>query len=189
MSFNFIADRLSEDQHCIVPDFFSIEETNTFSEALKVLQSSGDFQKARVGRNSETQLQETVRGDQICWMNSEEPLFASYFKKMELVRNAINEKLFLGAYSLDAHFVSYEAGAHRDAFSAGDSRLLSTVCYLNEDWKDSEGGQLKLYLENKIVEVFPQSGTMVCFFSQTQEHEVLPATRERLSIAGWFKRA
>jgi SM-20-related protein len=28
----------------------------------------------------------------------------------------------------------------------------------------------------------------VCFLSERFEHEVLPATRERLSIAGWFRR-
>jgi SM-20-related protein len=37
------------------------------------------------------------------------------------------------------------------------------------------------------VDVAPRGGTLVAFLSGTFHHEVLPATRERLSVTGWLK--
>jgi SM-20-related protein len=63
------------------------------------------------------------------------------------------------------------------------------VLYLNELWPAEQGGQLRLYLdEERTMEIMPRGGTLVAFLSDRFEHEVLPATRERLSLAGWFRR-
>ena len=35
---------------------------------------------------------------------------------------------------------------------------------------------------------FPEGGSLVVFLSAELPHEVLPASRERMSIAGWFRR-
>ncbi|HEY8085443.1 MAG TPA: 2OG-Fe(II) oxygenase [Methylophilaceae bacterium] len=37
------------------------------------------------------------------------------------------------------------------------------------------------------MDISPQGGTLVVFFSDQFWHEVLPAKRDRFSIAGWFK--
>ena len=36
--------------------------------------------------------------------------------------------------------------------------------------------------------MLPQAGTLALFLSGEMPHEVLPATRERLSLTGWFRR-
>ncbi len=36
--------------------------------------------------------------------------------------------------------------------------------------------------------MLPQLGTLAVFLSANLPHEVLPATRERLSLTGWFRR-
>ncbi|MFP5505881.1 MAG: 2OG-Fe(II) oxygenase, partial [Gammaproteobacteria bacterium] len=41
--------------------------------------------------------------------------------------------------------------------------------------------------EGESIDVLPQGGTFVCFLSDRFHHEVLPATRERMSVTGWFK--
>jgi SM-20-related protein len=37
------------------------------------------------------------------------------------------------------------------------------------------------------VKVVPLMGTLVTFLSEEFPHEVLPAARDRYSIAGWFR--
>ena len=65
--------------------------------------------------------------------------------------------------------------------------MLSLVSYLNTDWTPAEGGALRLHMTDGAIDVLPQEHTTVCFLSEI-EHEVLPAVRERLSIAAWFRR-
>jgi SM-20-related protein len=38
------------------------------------------------------------------------------------------------------------------------------------------------------IEVLPLGGRLVTFLSDGLPHEVLPASRERISITGWLKR-
>ena len=72
------------------------------------------------------------------------------------------------------------------------SAASSSVLYLNEDWDETAGGALRLYDGmNPIApyrDIAPIAGLLVLFLSADFDHEVLPATRERLSIAGWFRR-
>jgi SM-20-related protein len=104
--------------------------------------------------------------------------------------------LQLGAVELELHFAVYPAGGayavHVDRFRDADSRVLSLVLYLNEAWNEADGGALRLYLEAgpeaPFVDVVPYGGTLVVFLSDRFPHEVLPARRERLSLAGWFRR-
>ena len=71
-------------------------------------------------------------------------------------------------------------------------RTLTTVLYLNPDWQSADGGQLRIYTDpdypGRYQEVQPLAGTLVAFLSARFEHEVMPASRERLSLTGWFKR-
>ena len=53
----------------------------------------------------------------------------------------------------------------------------------------TDGGALRLHLSaTESRDVLPLGGTFACFLAERYEHEVMPATRDRLSIAGWFKR-
>jgi len=67
-----------------------------------------------------------------------------------------------------------------------DHRKLSVICYLNENWKESDGGQLRVYFPNDAKDFFPISGRLICFRSDLLEHEVLPTERHRISLTGWM---
>ena len=41
--------------------------------------------------------------------------------------------------------------------------------------------------DRKGTRVLPKKGTFVVFLSEDFPHEVLPATRTRHSVAGWFR--
>jgi len=75
---------------------------------------------------------------------------------------------------------------HLDQFKKDDHRKLSVICYLNKNWKASEGGQLRIYVSGAELDILPVAGRFVCFRSDQLEHEVLPATRERWSLTGWI---
>jgi SM-20-related protein len=67
--------------------------------------------------------------------------------------------------------------------------VLSIVLYLNDGWRAEDEGGLRLYLPgDDKVDVMPEGRTLVAFLADRFAHEVLPAKRDRLSIAGWFRR-
>jgi SM-20-related protein len=158
--------------------------------------TAGAFRSAGVGRAG--RVETAVRGDEILWLD---PATASEAQgvalgRLERLRESLNRELQLGAVELELHFAVYPAGAayavHVDRLRDADSRVLSLVLYLNEAWSEADGGELRLYLEAgsapPFVDVVPQGGTLVVFLSDRFPHEVLPARRERLSLAGWFRR-
>ena len=102
----------------------------------------------------------------------------------------MNKTLYLSLKDFEVHMTVYPAGSfykrHLDQFKKDDHRKLSVICYLNSDWKEEHGGQLRMYFENKTQDFLPLAGRLVCFRSDQIEHEVLPSTRERLSITGWI---
>ena len=75
-------------------------------------------------------------------------------------------------------------------FKGQQNRVLSLVVYLNPGWQHEDGGELVLYRDESDAEgirVTPLMGTVVVFLSEEFPHEVLPAQRDRYSIAGWFR--
>jgi SM-20-related protein len=72
-----------------------------------------------------------------------------------------------------------------------ESRTLSCILYLNPNWRPEDGGALRIYTDpedpGRFFEVEPRGGTLATFLSARFEHEVMPCTRERLSLTGWLK--
>ena len=106
----------------------------------------------------------------------------------------LNQRLFLGLFSFESHFAHYSPGAyykrHYDAFQGEENRVLSIVTYLNPSWGNTEGGELVLYCgerDSEGIKVVPLYGTVVVFLSKEFPHEVLPASRDRYSVAGWYR--
>ena len=71
--------------------------------------------------------------------------------------------------------------------------MISLVLYLNDDWRDVDGGALRIYATRDACEpaceLAPRGGTLVAMRSEMIPHEVLPASAERWSIAGWLRRS
>jgi SM-20-related protein len=115
-------------------------------------------------------------------------------RELEALRAALNAATLLGLHDFEGHYALYPAGAsyarHVDNFRGGSDRLVSLVLYLNQDWTDTDGGELCLYPGEAPapVRVAPQAGTLMCFLSEGMPHEVRPAKRDRLSLTGWFRR-
>lgn len=187
-----LAGALSEHGACLLTGFPEPQVGRALHDALKQRQAAGTLRAAEVGHGKQHHLRIAIRGDDTQWLDGDSGLAAaSFLSSLQALRVALNQHLFLGLEEEEAHFACYPVGAryhrHRDQFHDSDARVLSLVSYLNHDWRRDDGGALRLHLPQGSIDVLPHAGTSIIFSSEI-EHEVLPATRERLSIAAWFRR-
>jgi SM-20-related protein len=186
--------RLVSQGWAVVEDFLPADAIAALAAEAAQLRAVGCFSPAGVGRLADRMVRADIRGDQIYWLD-EQALTAAqsrYWTALEKLRQALNRELFLGLTSLEIHYAVYPAGAfyrkHVDRFATAEEREISCTLYLNDNWRAEQGGCLRLYPEQGQVDILPRAGTFVVFRSAALYHEVLPATRERLSLTGWFKR-
>jgi SM-20-related protein len=156
---------------------------------------AGSLVPAAVGRGADRIERTDIRGDRIRWLEetTDDTAERSLRDALEALRLAVNRELQLGLFEFEGHYAIYPAGAgyprHLDRFRDDNARVLSIVLYLNDRWLHEDGGMLRLHVTSaRSIDAIPRGGTLVAFLSDRFAHEVLPATRERLSIAGWFRR-
>lgn len=135
---------------------------------------------------------QSVRGDRIRWLEGASVEEVRVLEGLEGLRQELRTLLRVPLNEVEAHLACYPPGAgyarHLDAFRRDNSRLVSLVCYLNPAWESAHGGCLRLHLPEGPVDVAPRRGESAVFLSETIEHEVLPSTVERWSLACWFRR-
>jgi SM-20-related protein len=179
----------------VAPDFLDQAGVVILCDRACALDARGQMKSAGVGRGVARRERGEFRGDRICWIedDSNDPAEAQLRAHLEVLRLALNRATALGLFDFEGHYALYPPGAgytrHRDRFVDDDARVVSCVLYLNPEWRMEDGGALRLYLDaGRTLDVLPQSGTLVVFLADAFDHEVLPATRERRSVAGWFRR-
>lgn len=181
----------------VCPDFLPAEQARALARESRELWQEGDFRRAAIGRGSGLQVRDEVRGDHVRWLEESTltPAQRCYWDQLDRLRCALNQELFLGLCDFEGHLAVYPPGAfyrrHLDQHQKTGRRVVSVILYLNESWQESDGGQLRLYLDDsgeQWRDVVPIAGTLACFLSAGFYHEVLPATRERISLTGWFRR-
>jgi SM-20-related protein len=152
------------------------------------------FSDATIGRQQTQQFNESVRRDEIVWINGESPAGMKWLQWTQELQNYLNRRLFLGLFSFESHFAHYAKGnyykRHIDAFKGEANRILSLVLYLNPDWKNEDGGELVIYQKSEDktgICVNPEYATLTIFLSEEFEHEVKPTETDRYSVAGWFR--
>jgi SM-20-related protein len=179
-------------------DFLPQATVAALADEAHARDAAGEFHAAGVGRGAGHVRRSDVRGDRILWLDqsvassSQQP----FWQALDALRLALNETLLLGLFSFEGHYALYPPGTsyrrHRDQFRGGasssDVRVISCAMYLNKDWTQADGGALRIYDDERMRDVLPVAGTLVCFLSDRFEHEVLPATRRRLALTGWFRR-
>jgi SM-20-related protein len=197
--FAYVAAELAGDGYVVVEEFLDEPTISALAAECADLHARGALGPAATGRAGGRHMDAAVRGDRTRWFDQAALSAAQerYWSRMDRLRQALNRSLVLGLEEIEAHFALFRPGAayarHRDRFRDDDARVLSTVLYLNEGWHKADGGALRLYFEPDAPtpqrDIVPVAGTMVVFLSADFEHEVLPASRDRLSIAGWMRRA
>lgn len=196
--FETILADLADRGFAMVPGLLRRDQLEALAQEARDGWQEGEFHRAGVGRGAEERPE--IRGDHVAWLDPENltPAQRAYWDFVDQLRQECNRSLFLGLADFEAHFAVYPPGAfyrrHRDRFQAEGRRVLSCLLYLNFDWLASDGGALRLYLEDEEhqevpLDILPEAGTFVIFRSDTLEHEVLETHRERLSLTGWLRRS
>ena len=190
--FDSVADGLADHGYAVIDQFLSQQEVEAILQ-IEEFQSDGTgFKKAGIGNSKSLQIQEGIRGDYIQWLDKKNSPTSvqQYLNRLDELILFLNQALFLSLKDFEVHMTVYPAGSfykrHLDQFKQEDHRKLSVICYLNNNWKEEHGGQLRMYLPDRSQDLLPTAGRLVIFRSDQIEHEVLPATRSRLSITGWI---
>ena len=167
-----------------------------YAQATETWQA-GKFQQAGIGRGTTHTLNTSIRGDTIYWIDPTPAAQASndFLAWTTALQDDINRLLYAGLNSAEFHFARYPAGQgyakHFDQHQGQQQRKISLVLYLNPDWTEADGGELCLYDsqdENRALQhILPQPGRLVLFRSDLFPHEVLPCSRTRWSLTGWFR--
>ena len=190
--FDTIANGLADQGYIILPVALPAELTDDLYQHVKSLQEE-KFRRAGIGRENLHHVNDFVRTDEICWLTGEHSSARAYLDWMEELRLGLNRRLFLGLFDYECHFAHYTSGAfykkHLDAFKGNTNRVVTTVFYLNPNWMVDDGGELVIYSpDDEVIDrVPPNYGKLVVFLSDRFPHEVLPAGRDRYSVAGWFR--
>jgi len=190
--FNGIADGLAEEGYAVVDQFLSQQEVDAILNLDTFKNGLAQFKKAGIGKNQQLQINESIRGDYIQWLdkNTAPPSVKIYLERLNALTLFLNQSLYLSLKDYEVHMTIYPAGSfykrHLDQFKKDDHRKLSVICYVNHDWKEEQGGQLRIYLPDGSKDFLPVAGRLICCRSDQLEHEVLLANRERLSLTGWM---
>jgi len=194
MSFESGIDHFFRHEWVVLEQFIDGRQAALLSAEAVTLWSQGQFRPARIGQGAMQMRHGAVRSDSTCWF-SDEPLPAQreLLQAFDRLQQELNGQGYLGLIDVECHFARYDIGGfyakHLDRFRTDDRRTVSAVLYLNERWGAEDGGELRLFPRAAdAVLVRPQAGTLAVFMSEYVEHEVLPARRERWSVAAWFRR-
>lgn len=191
--FSNIADNLAETGWAVTDDLFKTEFLQSFVEEEMLLFKDGKFKKAGIGKGTEHKVVSEIRSDYVHWLDEENlsELQQQFWQQIQELKQFLNREFFLGLKDVEFHFAVYPEGSfykkHVDRFQRDSGRTISCVLYLNKDWQQGDGGQLRIYNNEIFTDVNPLFGRFVCFKSDEIEHEVLPTKKERYSITGWMK--
>jgi SM-20-related protein len=187
-------------EHLFLHDWAMVEwfadqkQVSELRAEAQALYARGQFRPASVGKGAERARRSNIRSDTTCWF-AEKPMPAQrqLLQAFAQLRQQFNSKGYLGLMDVECHFARYDVGdryaRHFDRFQADDRRVVSAVLYLNDHWRAEDGGELALWPRGKdALLIPPRAGTLALFMSEHMEHEVLPAHRERWSVAAWFSR-
>lgn len=192
--FDVVARDLQRDGYSIQPNALPTNLIDALREDMLAFRPE-QFKPAGVGRAQMHATNSAIRSDEISWIESSVGAQGQWLDFAAKLQRHLNRSLMLGLFSFESHFAHYAPGAfyktHVDAFKGQANRVLSVVLYLNEDWDDENGGEMVLYSDSQPAQilrrVMPERGTLAVFLSEEFPHEVLPANRDRYSIAGWYR--
>ncbi|MFQ6370479.1 2OG-Fe(II) oxygenase [Shewanella sp. YIC-542] len=190
--FDKVADGIAQSGYLVLPQVLAPSLVGQLQQRLGQ-HASLTFHEASIGRGRQQQKNQAIRGDRICWLDGENPIDHQWLSLMEQLRLGLNQRLFMGLFDYEGHYAWYPPGTfyrkHVDALPGSRNRILTTVLFLNHQWGDDDGGELRMFdAQHQLLQtISPQAGTLVIFLSERFPHEVLPTFRDRGSIAGWFR--
>lgn len=190
-------DDLAREEWASTEKVFSLEFCHLLVQECLLLQSEGLFHPAAIGKGANKINDQTIRGDFTSWIedNSTSVLLRELREQLDLMRMMLNQNFYLGLKRSETHFAVYPPGAeyqkHIDNHKGFNSREITFILYLNENWKKGDGGELSIFQPSDqdvlMTQIEPMFGTFVLFRSKVFPHQVEKNFHQRLSLTGWFR--
>ena len=183
-----------EDNIGIATHFISDELARQLRQNLLDLDVQNSLVAAGTGNETKFIRNHKVRSDVIYWLDKSHNNFyeTEFLKHIEAFITYLNESCYAGITSYEFHYSLYEKGSfylkHMDQFQDNSSRAFSMICYLNDNWKTEDGGELCIHQVGRNQHISPIQGKTVFFKRDELEHEVLITNKRRMSVTGWLKR-
>ena len=177
----------------IADHFISDNLSGQLQQNIHGLQQQGSMKYAGIGNDKIAAVSQQMRGDKIFWLdkNNNNNSELEFLDRIDNFIGHLNETCYTGINGYEFHYAVYEPGTvykrHKDQFRTDNNRKFSLICYLNNDWLTTDGGQLMIYQNEAAQSIEPTARKAVFFKSDEMEHEVLLAHRPRMSITGWLK--
>lgn len=191
--FNTLIDSFIADKVGIADGFLSTSLAQHLKENLAKLYANQLMLSAGTGNEKIINHDKLVRSDVIYWLDrSHNNQYENdFFDLMDSFVLHLNSTCYTGITGYEFHYTLYEKGSfykkHIDQFQQNGSRAYSMVMYLNADWKQNDGGELRIHHEDNEQNISPLNGKSVFFKSSELAHEVLLTNEPRMSITGWLK--
>lgn len=185
-------DILSDSDLVVIDDFLPSEMYAGLKYFFSQHLASDDFSKAGIGAAENRQIQTSVRGDYIYWISRDKDgQLSGIFSLLDELVQKLNRFCFLSLSGYEFHLAFYPKGSfykkHIDQFKGRNNRMISVIIYLNDDWKQGDGGELGIIREDGSEHLIaPLANRCVMFKSDSVEHEVLETHTGRQSLTGWL---
>ncbi len=174
--------------------FLSKELATLLQQDLQNLDRDNRMFAAGIGNNDIKDTKQKTRGDRIFWLDKKNNSIneKAFIEQVEDFIDYLNKTCYTGINAYEFHYALYDTGSyyhrHKDQFKNNTDRKYSLINYLNDDWLETDGGELLVYQAEKTDTILPTIQKAVFFESNQLEHEVAIANRPRMSITGWLKR-
>ena len=198
-SMNLLAAAVADTGYGVFENLLTTSVQQELIQLMADKVAAEELVRAGVGSGSEVQVRGEIRSDSIFWLDADDPALSTvaWINGMNKLSEHFRSQLFLPLVSYEGHLARYPAAGfykpHLDRHSNTLSREISIITYLNEDWQEDDGGQLRLYTDEEkgitgpFIDVLPKAGTVVIFRSGSFWHEVMPSKKPRLSLTGWLR--
>ncbi len=191
--FDKLIDSFINDKIGIADHFLNKNLAAQLKENLLKLYQSHQLLSAGIGNNAIVNHDKQIRNDRIYWLDKihNDVVENQFFTLMDNFVSYLNQSCYTGITSYEFHYTMYEKGSfyhkHLDQFKSNTSRKYSMIFYLNEHWKEGDGGELCIHHSDHLQYISPISGKSVFFKSSEILHEVMVNNEPRMSITGWLK--
>ncbi|XP_056118481.1 egl nine homolog 1 [Rhinichthys klamathensis goyatoka] len=185
---------------CVKDAFLSDRLGGRVLEEVETLNHSGKFRGGQLV-SQKSIPSKNIRGDQIAWVEGNEPGCENIGVLMAHIDEAIMRSAVsgqLGDYVINGRTKAMVAcypgngtGYVRHVDNPnGDGRCITCIYYLNKDWDVKvHGGLLQIYPEgrNVVANIEPLFDRLLIFWSDRRNpHEVKPAFATRYAITVWY---
>ena len=190
--FDLLINSYLENKVGIVENFLNDSLALRLKNNLLKIYGENQFMSAGTGNEKATQ-NKSVRSDVIYWLDRKHNTTHEndFFDLVDAFVSHLNNTCYTGITGYEFHYALYEKGTfykkHLDQFRNNDSRKYSMIMYLNDSWKEGDGGELNIHHTDSVQSISPVNGKSVFFKSNELVHEVLMANKPRMSITGWLK--